>query len=110
MDYLQIFRTGYFFSKKHWHGFNKTTNYDFILPSKTCQRHLQYKQELDTSEISCKAINHSFNKALLVFADFFTVNAYHTKSGQEFTLTLTIAFLNLWKQCCRFTHTSFHTA
>ena len=35
------------------------------------------KQELQTSEISSKTIKHPFNKTLLVFADFFTLNARH---------------------------------
>jgi len=42
---------------------NEINNYDFIYDS----------------GISCEAINHTFNKTLLVFADFFTVNAHHTK-------------------------------
>jgi len=36
------------------------------------------KQELQTSEISYKAIKHPFNKTLLVFAYVFTVNAHVT--------------------------------
>jgi len=41
--YLQFFQAGYFFSKKHCHVINETTNYDFILPCRTCQRHLETK-------------------------------------------------------------------
>jgi len=41
-----------------------------ILPGKT---HL----ELQTSDMSSKAIKHPFNTTLLVFADFFSVNAHH---------------------------------
>jgi len=41
IGFLQLFQAGYVFSQKHCHGLNETTNYDFILPSKTCQRHLQ---------------------------------------------------------------------
>jgi len=64
---------------------NETIHYDFILPSKTCQRHSKFlKQELQTSGISCKATKHPFNKTLLVFADFLTVNARHVKTGQAF--------------------------
>jgi len=37
-----------------------------------------------------------FSKTLLVFADFFTVNAHHTETGQRFSLTLTMDF-----QTCR---------
>jgi len=36
------------------------------------------KYELQTSEISSKAINHPFNKTLLAFADFSTGNTHHT--------------------------------
>jgi len=40
-----------------------------------------HKQELQTSGISSKAINHPFSKTLLVFADFFTGNTHHTPSS-----------------------------
>jgi len=36
IGYLQIFKTGYFFHKSIVITTNETTNYDFILPSKTC--------------------------------------------------------------------------
>ena len=35
-----------------------------------------YKQELQTSKISSKAVKRPFNKSLLVFTEFFTVNAH----------------------------------
>jgi len=54
-------------------GRNETANYDFIVPSKTCQRHLKTRAA-QTSEMSSKAIKHLFNKILVVFADFFTAN------------------------------------
>ena len=34
---------------------------------------INWKQELQTSKISSKALKHPFNKTLLVFTDFFTV-------------------------------------
>jgi len=34
------------------------------------------KQELEISKISPKAIKHPSNKSLLVFTDFFTMNAH----------------------------------
>ena len=40
IGYLQIFRSGYFFHKSIATT-NETTNYDFSLPSKTFQRHLE---------------------------------------------------------------------
>jgi len=58
--------------------------------------------------ISTPAINHPFNETMLVFADFFTVNAHHTLTGQGFSPTLAMDFSNLWKPCCRFTHACFH--
>jgi len=36
--YLQIFKAGYFFSKKRGHGLYETTNYDFVLLNKTSGR------------------------------------------------------------------------
>jgi len=41
---MQILKTGYFSHFSHRSiaiTTNETTNYDFILPSKTCQRHLE---------------------------------------------------------------------
>jgi len=35
---------------------NEAKNYDFILPTKTCQRHK--KQELQTSATSSTEVNH----------------------------------------------------
>jgi len=59
---------------------------------------------------SSPAIQHPFIWTLLVFADFFTVNAHHhMQTGQEFNLTLTIEFWNLWTLCYRFTYACFHT-
>jgi len=62
-----------------------------------------YRQELQTSEISSKAINYSFNKTLHVCRHsfskillvFFTVNAHHTKTGLAVGLTLTLDFSKL---------------
>jgi len=41
IGYLQIFQTGYFILRKNDMVFKETTNYDFILRSRTCQRHLE---------------------------------------------------------------------
>jgi len=62
------------------------------------------KQELQTSRISSKAMNHPFNKTLLVFADFFTVNAHHTSIGQvDRYVGTTIGQLAKVKVPCRLT-------
>ena len=37
-------------------------------------------------------VSHPFNETLLVFANFFTVNAQHTKIEQTFCLKLTMDF------------------
>jgi len=39
-------------------------------------------------------VSHPFNETLLVFANFFTVNAQHTKIEQTFCLKLTMDFSN----------------
>jgi len=51
------------------------------------------KHELQTSGISSKAINHPSNKALLVFAQFFTGNAHRTSIGQVDCVDTTIGQL-----------------
>ena len=68
IGYLQIFKTGYFFTK--------------VLPLRLTKPQITIlfylarlvsvtqKQELQTSEVSSEAINHSLNKTLFVF-DFF---------------------------------------
>jgi len=43
INYLGILKAGYFFTKKHRDGLNETTDYDFILLSKTCQSHFETK-------------------------------------------------------------------
>jgi len=58
--------------------FNETTNYDCILPNKTYNINVIQKQDLQTSGISSKAVNHPFNKTSLVFADIFTENTEHS--------------------------------
>jgi len=45
---------------------------------------ITWKQELQTSKISSKAIKHPFNKTLLVYnIDFFMVNAHPHKTGKR---------------------------
>ena len=44
---------------------------------------ITHKQELKRSEISSKAIKHSFNKSFLVLIDFFTVNAHPHKPDKH---------------------------
>jgi len=64
IHYLQIFKTGYFFHKSIAIKTNETANYDFILPSKTCLRHL----ETSAANV-CDLIrsDQSLNKTLLIF-------------------------------------------
>jgi len=68
IGYLQIFKAGCFFSEVLSRSLTKpqimTLFYLGWLISVTLQ------QALKTSGISSKAINHTFNKILLVFADF----------------------------------------
>ena len=51
---------------------NETTNYHFVFLA----RFVSHKQELETSGITSKVIKHPFNKTLLVFVDFLTVNGH----------------------------------
>ena len=105
IDYLQIFQSRYFFSKKHCNGLlTKAQIMTLVLFGRivgvTC------RQELETSGILSKAINHPFKKTLLA-ADLFTVNAHHTSTAQAFSLRLTMDFSNFSNHCCRFTHAAF---
>ena len=69
------FKQGTFFTKKQIAiVFNKTTiMYLFYLARLAS---ITQKQELEISKISPKAIKHPSNKSLLVFTDFFTMNAH----------------------------------
>jgi len=53
IGYLQIFKQGTSFHRSIAIMTNETTNYNFILPSKTCQRHLETR-----AVILSKAITH----------------------------------------------------
>jgi len=50
--------------------FKETTNYGFILPSKTCQRHFETTSANVWHTVQSDN-KHPFNKALFVFAAFF---------------------------------------
>jgi len=52
-------------------AFNETTIMTLFYQARLAS--ITWKHELQTSEISSKAINYPFNKSLLVFTDFFTV-------------------------------------
>ena len=84
--------------------FNEATVYDFSLPNKNCQRHLETRVSNVWNLIECKLVNlqctddvnrsyrnvcnmsliyssNAINKTLFVFANVFTVNAHHTQTG-----------------------------
>jgi len=75
IDYVQIFKPGYLFTKKQ---IAVVFNIAAVMPLFYLARlaSITLKKELQTSKISSKAIKHPFNKSLLVFTDFFTVNAH----------------------------------
>jgi len=62
---------------------DETTNYNFVLPSKTCHRHF----ERAASVWDLVQNNQSPFQLYLVFAQFFTVNAHHISTGQAFSFT-----------------------
>ena len=57
--------------------------------------------------ISTPAINHSFSKTLLVFADFSWWTLILRKTHKGSVSHSQWIFSNLWKPCCRFTHWFF---
>ena len=73
---------------KHCPWFAESTNYKFILPSNTCQRHLKRKAANGWDLV--QSDQSPFNTSLFVFAVFFTVNTHHTLTGQAFIWHLTI--------------------
>jgi len=62
IGYLQIFKQGTSFHRSIAIMTNETTNYNFILPSKTCQRHLETR-----AVILSKAITHFIKPWLSLF-------------------------------------------